>query len=212
MGPVVTEPDTTNRRRQGHGDSVQLSRYSVPRPSRVDRHTAYHCTICAAGMSYDTTIQILPYHGLTGSPVASPSPHCTRTAIPPSIVLDRTWPTLHAPRSSIDHGQQQCRPKQHHTPGCRDSSGVGMHVRARMRCRFVPGSTILGPLHPGSCHQPISSVLCPRSASWAGFKRFSDRAYGAGPAVGYGRWTDHRVEKAAISCFSIGIDMMAKRD
>jgi hypothetical protein len=45
MGPVVTEPDTTNRRRQGHGDSVQLSRYSVPRPSRVDRHTAYHCTI-----------------------------------------------------------------------------------------------------------------------------------------------------------------------
>jgi hypothetical protein len=54
--------------------------------------------------SYDTTIQILPYHGLTGSPVASPSPHCTRTAIPPSIVLDRTWPTLHAPRSSIDHG------------------------------------------------------------------------------------------------------------
>jgi hypothetical protein len=118
--------------------------------------------------SYDTTIQILPYHGLTGSPVASPSPHCTRTAIPPSIVLDRTWPTLHAPRSSIDHGQQQCRPKQHHTPGCRDSSGVGMHalslVRTRMRCRFVPGSTILGPLHPGSCHQPISSVLCPRSS------------------------------------------------
>jgi hypothetical protein len=63
--------------------------------------------------------------------------------------------------------------------------------------------------------RPVASRQLPPAdlfRALSAFKRFSDRAYGAGPAVGYGRWTDHRVEKAAISCFSIGIDMMAKRD
>jgi hypothetical protein len=108
-------------------------------------------------------------------------------------VLDRTWPTLHAPRSSIDsvvrscidHGQQQCRPKQHHTL----SRSYGRACNARFDPRSPP--CLLFPVassRAGRCHQPISS------ASRWGSSVFSDRAYGAGPAVvGYGWLTDHHL-------------------
>jgi hypothetical protein len=150
--PVQIGPDTTNIRRKGHG--FQATEFSLVYQHGIPPSGYVYMVRTSMSRESPTT---LPYHGPTGSPVASPSPHCTAQCRPPG----RSCGARPLAPSSM-HGKQCHTSNSASQLGILPSSGVVGTPRTRA-CKLCP--TIIPVTLPRciqSCMQapaPITSAL-----------------------------------------------------
>jgi hypothetical protein len=137
--PVQIGPDTTNLRRKGHG--FQATEFSLVYQHGIPPSGYVYMVRTSMSRESPTT---LPYHGPTGSPVASPSPHCTRTVSSARPELRR------AAAGTIEHARQTVSYVQQRQPA-RDSSFFRCRrhaADARMQALPHDHTGDSSPLHP----------------------------------------------------------------